>query len=155
VSIEIRVLLSGDEQLLMSPAAEVFDSPPDAALTREFLDDPRHHMVVAVDDGQVVGFASGVHYIHPDKPAELFINEVAVASTHRGCGLGKSLLRALLDVGRAQGCILAWVLTDGSNAGAKALYESLGGRSGREGEFEDVVGFSFLLGEKAPNVRCE
>ena len=81
-------------------------------LVREFLEDRRHHLAVAVDQGHVVGFASAVHYIHPDKDAELWINEVGVAPGHRRGGLGKELLRALFRLGRDLGCREAWVLTE-------------------------------------------
>ena len=58
-----------------------------------------------------MGFASGVDYIHPDKPREFWINEVGVAPSHRDRGLGKAVLRTLLDHARALGCREAWVLT--------------------------------------------
>jgi hypothetical protein len=58
MDIEIKVLRQGDEGILMNVAAGVFDNPIDAELTREFLEDPRHHIAVAIDDGLVVGFAS-------------------------------------------------------------------------------------------------
>ena len=127
MAIEIKVLQRGDENILMNVAAEVFDNPIDAELTREFLEDHRHHIAVAIDDGVVVGFASGVHYIHPDKPPELWINEVGIAPTHRRRGLGKAVLSALFEVGRAQKCTVAWVLTDRSNVAAMALYSSSAG----------------------------
>ncbi|MGB6630384.1 MAG: hypothetical protein WBE52_04025, partial [Terriglobales bacterium] len=63
MAIEIKVLQSGDDNILMNVATDLFDKPIDAELTREFLDDSRHHIAVAIDDGLVVGFASGVHYI--------------------------------------------------------------------------------------------
>src|ERR1700729_2132597 len=124
MAIEIKVLLEGDLMVLMNVAEGVFDNPVDAELTREFLGDPRHHIAVAIEDGLVIGFASGVHYVHPDKPPELWVNEVAVAATQRRRGLGKKLLRALLEVGAAYNCRLAWVLTDRTNAAAMALYSS-------------------------------
>ena len=31
-----------------------------------------------MDEEQIVGFASAVHYVHPDKPPELWINEMGV-----------------------------------------------------------------------------
>ena len=149
MAIEIRVLQSGDEAILMNVAPEVFDNPIDANRTREFLADPRHHIAVAIDDGLVVGFASGVHYIHPDKPPELWINEVGLAPTHRHRGLGKVALKALLDVGRVHHCSVAWVLTYRNNPAAMALYASLGGIEGADtsGPSDALLGYTFPLNE--------
>ena len=127
MTIEIRLLEAGDEAVLTDVAPDVFDHAVQPALAAEFLADPRHHVAVARDGGSVVGFASGVHYVHPDKPPELWVNEVGVATTHRGRGLATQLLRALLDAGRAVGCSQAWVLTERSNVPAMGLYRQLGG----------------------------
>lgn len=145
--IEIRVLGPADEDVLANVAPEVFDNPIDAELTREFLADPRHHIAVAIDGGVVVGFASGVHYLHPDKRPELWINEVAVAPTHQRRGLGKSVMRALFEVGKAEGCTGAWVLTDRDNAAAMALYAAVGGTEGADESAPEAVtvGYSFGL----------
>ena len=145
MTIEIKVLRTGDEAVLANVAPEVFDNPVDPDLTREFLADLRHHIAVAIDDGLVVGFASALHYIHPDKPPELWINEVAVAPTHHQRGLGKAVLAALFTVGRTHGCGNAWVLTNASNAPAMALYRSLDGEAAPPGMGEDMVGFDFRL----------
>ena len=72
--------------------------------------------------------ASAVHYVHPDKPPDLWINEVGVASSHRGRGIGQALLATLFEHGRALGCAEAWVLTDEENAAARRLYARAGGR---------------------------
>lgn len=127
MTLEIRILQQGDDAILERVAPGVFDKPIDRALTAEFLADPRHHLAVARVDGTVVGMASGVHYIHPDKPAELWVNEVGVAPTHRGQGIGKAVLGALLEVGLRLGCVQAWVLTDRENAAAMGVYRALGG----------------------------
>jgi ribosomal protein S18 acetylase RimI-like enzyme len=76
--------------------------------------------------------ASGVHYVHPDKPPELFVNEVGVADAYQGRGIGGRVLRALLDRGRALGCAQAWVLTSPDNAPAVRLYAGAGGRPADE-----------------------
>ena len=144
----IKVLQPGDDHVLMNVAAGLFDNPIDAKLTKEFLEDPRHHIAVAIDDGTVVGFASGVHYIHPDKPPELWVNEVSVAPAYQRRGLGKAVLRALFDVGQSHNCTAAWVLTHRSNPDAMALYSSVGGTEGAEGDLasgDEIVGFSFSL----------
>jgi len=147
MAVVIRVLERGDESVLETVAQDVFDNPIQPALARAFLDDDRHHIAVAVDDGCVVGFASGVDYIHPDKPRELWINEVGVALTHRGKGLGKAVLQALLNAGKAKGCRAAWVLTDRGNKGAMALYTSAGGAEGVDDSRPDsqMTGYSFVL----------
>ena len=124
----IKVLTSSDLPLLLHPADGVFDNPVDEAYGREFLADPRHHIVVALSDGVVIGFASAVHYIHPDKPPELWINEVGVADAHQGKGVGKAIMNELLRLGKQLGCVNAWVLTDRSNTAANRLYQSTGGQ---------------------------
>jgi ribosomal protein S18 acetylase RimI-like enzyme len=107
----------------------VFDNPIDASLTAEFLSDPRHHLAVAIDGDVVVGMASAVHYVHPDKPAELWINEVGVSRDYRGRGIAGHMLDALFALGKELGCLQAWVLTDRTNTPAVRLYESSGGHA--------------------------
>ena len=125
---EIKALCRGDEAVLANVGPDVFDDPIDARAARAFLADDRHHLVVAVEEGVVVAFGSAVHYVHPDKPVpELWVNEVGVASTHRGRGIGKAVLQALLRIGRELGCSEAWVLTDRQNQAAQRLYSSSGG----------------------------
>lgn len=138
---EIRILRSGDEGLVQA-AVDVFDDPPLPNATREFLADPRHHLAVAIEDGAIVGFASAVHYLHPDKRApELWINEVGVAARHQGRGIGKAVVRALLARGRELGCTQAWVLTGRTNSRAMRLYTACGGVEGDP----DTVLFNFPL----------
>lgn len=141
-SVEIRVLHEWDEGVLANVADDVFDDPIDVKSTQKFLSDPRHHLVVALDEGIVVGFASGVHYFHPDKRApELFVNEVGVAPSHQGRGIAKRILATLFEAGREAGCTQAWVLTERENAAAMRLYEAAGG----EEERAVPVMFSFAI----------
>ena len=130
MTLEYRILNTGDAAVLDRIADDVFDGAVQPQLAQEFLNDARHHLAVAIDDGIVVGFASGVHYVHPDKPAELWINEVGVAPTHVRRGVAQSLLRLLFDAGRRLGCTQAWVLTDRDNTAAMRLYASVGGDPG-------------------------
>lgn len=145
-SIDVRVLQAGDEAILANAADDVFDDPIDRAATTAFLRDPRHHLAVALDDDLVVGFASAVVYVHPDKPRpELWINEVGVAAAHRCRGLGRRLIEALLNAASEANCSEAWVLTDRGNAAAMRLYESAGG----EETSGDHVMFTFPLDDRA------
>ena len=72
--------------------------------------------------------ASGVHYVHPDKAPELWINEVGVATGYQGRGIGRRVVGVLLDHGRTLGCQEAWLLTDDSNAAARRMYAAAGGQ---------------------------
>jgi len=141
VTIEIRMLNAGDKAIFNNVAPDVFDNACDPLLVAEFIRDPRHHLAVAIDGGQVVGFASGVQYVHPDKPSEMWINEVGVAPSHQGRGLGKAVLGTLIRHAEHLGCREAWVLTDRSNSPAMSLYASSGGEEAR-GEH---VMFTFSL----------
>jgi aminoglycoside 6'-N-acetyltransferase I len=125
----VKTLSKTDVSLLLKIADDVFDNPIDEKLAIEFLNDPRHHIVVAIIDNQVIGFASAVHYVHPDKPAELWINEVGVASEHQNKGIGKAMFRELFQLGKSLGCTTAWVLTDKDNLPANKLYQSAGGET--------------------------
>lgn len=127
MSITFRALTRDDEAVLQAVAPDVFDGAVSSVLASEFLRDPRHHITVAIDDGIVIGFASAVHYVHPDKPPELWINEVGVAESHRRQGVARQLLRLLFDLARSLGCLHAWVLTDRGNSSAIKLYSSLPG----------------------------
>jgi len=75
----------------------------------------------------VIGMASAVHYVHPDKGPALWVNEVSVAEPHRQHGVGQRMLRALFAHARSLGCSEAWLGTDASNIAARALYASVGG----------------------------
>ncbi len=138
---DTKILNAGDDAVLHRVAPDVFDNALQQGLVAEFLGDGRHHIAVAVEEGQVIGFASGVHYVHPDKPPELWINEVGVAPSHQGRGIGTAVVQTLLHHGRRLGCGEAWVLTDRSNVAAMRLYASAGGRE----DSPDHVMFTFDL----------
>jgi GNAT superfamily N-acetyltransferase len=142
LAIEFRILRNGEEAVLTNVAPDVFDDPMYPQASKEFLADPRHHLVVALDNGQVIGFTSAVTYVHPDKERpELWINEVGVAPTHQRRGVARGMLKVLLDLARDTGCAEAWVLTYRTNAAAMKLYESLGAQESED----DTVMFTFLL----------
>ena len=97
-------------------------------LAAEFLADSCHHLAVAVSEaGQVVGMASAVHYVHPDKLPQLFVDEVGVSPAFHRQGIGKQLMAALLARAREIGCSEAWVATEPDNVAAQELYGSSGG----------------------------
>jgi GNAT superfamily N-acetyltransferase len=138
----VKILRTGDEGVLDSIGKDVFDDPIDARAAAAFLADPRHHLAVAIEDGAVIAFVSAVEYAHPDKASpELWINEVGVASTRRGCGMGKVVLQAVLNLARERGGSEARVLTERANSAAMRLYAGCGGIEASE----DSVMFRFPL----------
>lgn len=147
--IDVRILTIRDAELFSSIADDVFDEPINPEYVAAFLSDPRHHIAVGIDDGVIIGFASGIDYIHPDKPAELWINEVGVAPTHQGRGLGRRILDYLLAHGRSIGCHTAWVLTETGNVPAKALYASAGGIVDADVDDPDAQPVLFVFQEGA------
>ena len=142
MTIDVRLLQAADARLLGAVGDDVFDKPVRPNQARAFLADPHHHIAAALDDGRVVGFASAVHYLHPDKPPELWINEVGVAPSHRRRGVGRALIDCLFAHGRRLGCAEAWVLTETDNAAARSLYRAAGGT-----ENDPVVMVTFRLSD--------
>ena len=112
--IEIRRVLPGDAALFDRVADEVFDEAVDTERIAKYLAEPGHHMVVALHDGVIVGQTAAVVHRHPDKPTELYIDEVGVAGLSAPWNR-TAHARAMLAHGKAIGCAEAWVGTEPDN----------------------------------------
>ena len=126
---EIILVTAANAAVLQRVAPDVFDGPVVQRWTAEFVADPRHHLLVAVENDVVVGIVSAVHYVHPDKAPQLWINELGVAPSHQRRGIGVALVSRMLVHGRSLGCTEAWVGTEVDNVAARALYERAGGEA--------------------------
>ncbi len=124
MDIEIRRLFPGDDAVLMNVADEVFDEPVVSDRVAACLREPGHLTIVAIAEGIVVGQCAAVIHRHPDKPTELYVDEVGVAPAFQRRGIAGKMLDAMFALGREQGCQEAWVGTEPDNAAARALYES-------------------------------
>lgn len=62
----------------------------------------------------------------PDKGTEMFVYELAVDLNAQGMGVGRSLVTALADIAKHQGCHGMWVLADQDNAAAIRTYAAAG-----------------------------
>ena len=110
----------------MVSAPELFDHAPTEEWTTRFLLSPGHHLVVAVEGDETVGFVSAVETTHPDKGTEMFLYELAVREDRRRQGIGGALVRELATIAVDNGCYGMWVGTDSHNDAALATYRSAG-----------------------------
>ena len=114
------------DSALVHQAAALFDDDPRDDATARFLASDDHHLLLALEGGEPVGFVTGVELTHPDKGVEMFLNELGVAEQARGRGIGTALVEALAALARDRGCRGMWVLTDDDNDGALATYRKAG-----------------------------
>ena len=121
-SIEVMLLTAMDLSVLERVEADVFDNPVELQWAAQYLSNPGNLLAVAVQQNVVVGMASAIAYLHPDKPLQLFINEVGVAERCQKQGIGRRLMDALLERGKLMGCTEAWVATEENNLAARSLY---------------------------------
>ena len=88
----------------------VYDYAQEGAMlarSRNTLYETLRDMIVAEDDGRVVG-VGGLHFIW-DKLAE--VRTMAVASDHTRRGVGAEIVRRLVDEGRCHGVARVFTLT--------------------------------------------
>src|SRR5262245_8490038 len=130
--VTIHLVTAANSWLLDQVDDDVFDHKIQPALLQSFLTNPANLLFVAVVEDKVIGMASGIAYVHPDKPLQLFINEVGVSASFQRQGIGKMLVTALLKHGRERGCHEAWVATELDNVAARALYNSVGAKEENE-----------------------
>lgn len=83
-------------------------------------------VLVADDDGQVAGFAA--YGAFREKPGYRFTVEhsVYVDQQYQGCGVGRALMTALIDVAKAQHIHTIVGLVDATNADSIAFHQRLG-----------------------------
>ena len=119
----LKRMIAGDDPLFIAP--DVFDDPVDAGRLAAYLHEPGHRMVLAFEDGLVVGQRAPVLHRHPDRGTELHIDEVGTASTHRRKGIGRAMPGELFARGREFGSDKASLGTGFHNVEANGLYQGL------------------------------
>jgi predicted N-acetyltransferase YhbS len=96
-----------------------------------FLADGRGFAYVASDGETVVGFAWGSTVSQPDGGQLLFLAGLQVAEAVRSTKVGKQLLDAFAEDGRAAGLTRMWMLSDAGHRAARLLYEYANDRAPR------------------------
>jgi ribosomal protein S18 acetylase RimI-like enzyme len=97
---------------------------------RAMLDDPDAAVLVAEDDGRVVGYIQAT--VQDAPPLPIFVprrfgkvNDLGVTAAHRRQGIGRALLRATEQWASARGATSIELSVWDLNTGARALYEAL------------------------------
>ncbi|MFO0947296.1 MAG: GNAT family N-acetyltransferase [Planctomycetota bacterium] len=122
MTVEIRRVVEFDGSIFERVGIDVFDAPPRAEYLRDYLSDPSHRMVIATSHGEIVGQIAAVLHRHPDKPTELYIDEVAVTPAFQRQGVAQRMMAEMIAWGWELGCIDVWLGTETDNESAKALY---------------------------------
>ena len=106
-----------------------------AAAFRRIDSDPAHLLVVAEQDGQIVGTfqLSFLPGLARRGALRAQIEAVRVAENQRGAGLGAAMMRWAIDEARRRGCALVQLTSDKARADAHRFYASLGFVASHEG----------------------
>ena len=138
-NIDIRLASEADLPALIEAGDNLFDYEVKPERAREFFADKRHHLAIACYGDKIVGMASALDYVHPDKDPHLFINEASVIEEFQGQGIGRALIKFIVAYGSDIGCREAWVATEKTNLAARKAYVAAGGREDKE----DIVLIEF------------
>ena len=110
-------------------AADLFDGELKPDLLHAFMAEPTHWLVVAVLDSEVIGKATAMVHRRPDKPHELYLDEIDVAPAHRRKGIARLILAKILEMAGERGCEECWLGTEKDNIAARKLYEANGAKA--------------------------
>ncbi len=128
---EISLRLAGADDFgwLDHVAPDLFDEEPTKEFLKTFLAAKGHSLLLAECDKTVVGKCSAMIHWRPDKPAELYIDEIDVTPEVRKQGIAKQMLAKMLNLADEWDCEEAWVGTEKDNIAARKLYESNGAKA--------------------------
>lgn len=122
----VVALLADDP--LGAPRETPDDLAPYLAAFAEVDGDPRHLLLVADDEGTVVGTLQLTLLPGLARRGALRarIEAVRVAASRRGDGLGATMVRYAVDEARRRGAVLVQLTSDRSRTDAHRFYERLG-----------------------------
>lgn len=123
--VEIVQLTESNTELLNQLDADIFDESIKAERLAAVVKESNHILLVAVLDELVIGQVLAMIHKHPDKPTELYIDDLAVSESVQRRGIATRLLEKLFILGQEMGCEEVWVATEPENEPAKKFYGSL------------------------------
>jgi len=125
MDIDVCQLSERNVDLLYQLDEDIFDEKIDLDRLTAYLKEQSHIMVVATSKNVVIGQVLAVVHRHPDKPTELYIDDLAVSETLQRKGIATLMLNKIFSIGVERGCEEVWVATEPDNKPAKAFYKSL------------------------------
>ena len=128
-TINIRNLGPEEAHILDRVRAGLSDAPLDPSQVWAYLATRINELVVALDAGEVVGFACGTAVMHPNAPMAFMISNVVVHPDIRLQGIGTRLLRRLMELAEDRGCTHIWARASAENTAFNALAKSLGAQT--------------------------
>lgn len=120
---------ANNADLLTNVAEGVFDHAIDRDRLKAYLANQLNWMCVAMHGDMVVGMCMSVIHLHPDKPTELFLDEIGTGDDWRRQGIARSLMQMVFDRADAEGIDEIWLGTEPDNLPARGLYESTGAKA--------------------------
>ena len=140
MAITLKRMSPDDEAVFDRIAEDVFDEPIHPERLRTYLRAPGHLMVLAIEDGEVVGQCAGVVLNHPDKVPELYIDEVGTATAHLRRGIATAMMGEMFAWARERGFETAWLGTELDNDAANGLYTGI-----KQGPGDTIMYYEFKL----------
>lgn len=130
IDMSIRNAKVGDAAAIAGLLGQLgYPSAPDAVETRiaRMLSEPGQHVLVADDDGRVVGMGSVIvrHVVNNDAPFARLASLI-VGEDRRGEGIGHAIVERAEAIARDAGCFVIEVTSAEHRAGAHRFYERLG-----------------------------
>lgn len=100
---------------------------PDADSMEAFLSGAENVLLVAEEENAPLGFLLAYRLARWDQARPmLFLYEIEVLEAHRRRGIGRALVAELQAIGRREGCLKLFVITNAANEAAMALYQATG-----------------------------
>lgn len=125
MTIEIIQLDEGNMDILNNYDEDIFDEKIDTLRLAALLKEQNSILLVAVNEGTVIGQVLAVIHRHPDKPTELYIDDLGVSEKFQRHGIATRMLEKLFIIGVERGCEEVWVATEPENEPAIKFYDSL------------------------------
>ena len=125
MAIEIIQLSESNMNVLNNYDEDIFDEKIDTYRLAAMLKERNNILLVAVNESVVIGQVLGVTHRHPDKPTELYIDDLGVSEKFQRRGIATRLLEQLYTIGRDRGCEEVWVATEPENEPTIKFFESL------------------------------